>query len=315
MIYPKVNRVDGCAAGQRALPHNGSGTSSSRTVHRSHTDKATIAREPPHGLPRCLASGCYGPPNHTPTAHAAGAERVAWGYVSGDVQISEHPTEADDRAIPGHHEGDLTPTPRQSRRSSTTAHSVRTREPGRARRRQHRARSERSEVDRSEYSRYRSAPCHMNRPSTTGFGQELVNTGPNPVRIRTETSGLARGRPTLAPHRKHHTLQRASPTVNVSCATSTPTMTVTRAESMTPLSTPASGVTHKQRGLHAVCGLQRGQDATDVSFDRALPHTELLRNLGVGIPASEEVEDVPFAGRQDSKRWRAFVAAFVSARG
>src|SRR5690606_31993046 len=44
---------------------------------------------------------------------------------------------------------------------------------------------------------------------------------------------------------------------------------------------PASllGVTHKQRGLHAVCGLQRGQDTTDVSFDRALPHTEFLRNL------------------------------------
>ena len=58
------------------------------------------------------------------------------------------------------------------------------------------------------------------------------------------------------------------------------------------------GVTHKQRGLHAVCGLQRGQDTTDVSFDRALPHTEFLRNLCVGISASEEVEDVPFAGRQ-----------------
>ncbi len=37
----------------------------------------------------------------------ARAKRVAWAHVTPDVLISERPEEADDRAIPGHHEGDL----------------------------------------------------------------------------------------------------------------------------------------------------------------------------------------------------------------
>lgn len=37
----------------------------------------------------------------------ARAKRVAWAHVTPEVLISERPVEADDRAIPGHHEGDL----------------------------------------------------------------------------------------------------------------------------------------------------------------------------------------------------------------
>jgi IS30 family transposase len=37
----------------------------------------------------------------------ARSKRVAWAHVTADVLLSERPAEADDRAIPGHHEGDL----------------------------------------------------------------------------------------------------------------------------------------------------------------------------------------------------------------
>lgn len=41
MIYPKFTRADGCATGQRTLPHNSADSSSSPTVHRSHAARPT----------------------------------------------------------------------------------------------------------------------------------------------------------------------------------------------------------------------------------------------------------------------------------
>lgn len=49
----------------------------------------------------CLRTG------RAPRMPRARSKRVAWAHVTEDVLISERPAEAEDRAIPGHHEGDL----------------------------------------------------------------------------------------------------------------------------------------------------------------------------------------------------------------